>query len=98
MKVQGVTPEYIREIRALGLKPTADEVISMRVQGVTPEYIKTLQSAGFKFDVDELIGAKVQGITPEFIEKARKHGFQNLTLDKLIELKHAGVLESPAEI
>jgi beta-lactamase regulating signal transducer with metallopeptidase domain len=98
MKVQGVTPEYVREIRALGLKPDADGLISMRVQGVTPEYIKILQSAGFKFDVEELIEAKVQGITPEFIEKARKHGFQNLTLEKLIELKNMGVLEAPSEI
>jgi beta-lactamase regulating signal transducer with metallopeptidase domain len=98
MKVQGVTPDYVREIRALGLNPDADGLISMRVQGVTPEYIKTLQSAGFKFDVDELVGAKVQGITPEFIEKARKHGFQNLTLEKLIELKHTGVLDAPGQI
>jgi len=98
MKVQQVTPEYIRDVRALGLKPTADEVIGMKVQGVTPEYIKALQSAGFKFDVDELIGAKVQGITPEFIEKAKKHGFQNLTLDKLIQLKHLGVLDREGEI
>lgn len=98
MKVQGVTPDYIRDIRALGLKPTTDELVGMKVQGVTPEYIKALQSAGFKFDVDDLIGAKVQGVTPEFIEKARKHGFQNLDLDKLIQLKHLGVLDSGAEI
>jgi hypothetical protein len=54
--------------------------------------VKALQAAGFKdLDCDELIGAKVQGITPEFIENARKHGFQNLTLDKLIALKHADI-------
>jgi len=93
-----VTPDYVREIRALGFKPTADEIISMRVQGVTPEYIKALQSAGFKFDIEELVGAKVQGITPEFIEKAKKHGFQNLTLDKLIQLRHIGVLDKEGEI
>jgi hypothetical protein len=52
-----------------------------------------MQDAGFKnLDVDELIGAKVQGITPGFIDRARKHGFQDLTLDKLIALKQAGVL------
>jgi hypothetical protein len=51
-----------------------------------------LQAAGFKnLTVDDVIGAKVQGITPEFIEQTRKHGFQNLDLEKLIELKHAGV-------
>jgi beta-lactamase regulating signal transducer with metallopeptidase domain len=98
MRVQGVTPEYVREIRALGLKPTSDELIGMRVQGVTPQYIKALQAAGLKFDIDELIGAKVQGITPEFVEKARAHGFQNLDLEKLIQLKHMGVLDKEGEI
>jgi beta-lactamase regulating signal transducer with metallopeptidase domain len=98
MRIQGVTPEYVREIYSLGLKPTAGEFISMRVQNVTTEYIKALQAAGFKFDVDGIIAAKVQGITPEFIERAVKHGFQSLTLDKLIQLKHMGILESPAEI
>ena len=98
MKVQGVTPEYVRDIRALGLSPNADDIVGMKVQGVTPEYIKTLQAAGFKPSVDDVVGAKVQGITPEFIEMARKHGFQNLTIDKLIELKHLGILENKGDI
>jgi hypothetical protein len=33
------------------------------------------------------------GITPQFIELARSHGFKDLTLEKLIQLKHANVLE-----
>src|SRR2546429_26315 len=93
MKIQGVTPGYVKEIHEMGLQPTPDELVGMRVQGITPEYVKSMQAAGFKdLDCDELIGAKVQGITPEFIEKARKHGFQNLTLDKLMALKNADIL------
>jgi len=98
MRVQGVTPEYIREIRALGFNPSVDEIVGMKVQGVTADFVKALQSAGFKPDIEEVIGAKVQGITPEFIDMARKHGFQNLTLDKLIQLKHLGILDSKGEI
>ena len=93
MKVQDVTPEYVRQIRALGLNPSAEQIISMRVQDVTPEYVKALQSAGFKPDVNAIISARVQGLTPEFIENARKHGFQNLSLDKLLELNRLGVLD-----
>ena len=98
MRVQGVTPEYIREIRALGLNPDANEIVGMKVQGVTPEFIKALQAAGFKPNIDEVIGAKVQGVTIEFIDLARKHGFQRLTIEKLIELKRLGILESRAEL
>jgi len=93
MKVQGVTPEYVRELKALGFQIDAHDVIAMKVQGVTAEYIKGLQSAGLKLDARGVIGAKVQGITPEFIERARSHGFQNLSIDKLMALKHSGVLD-----
>jgi hypothetical protein len=93
MKVQGVTPEYVRELKAIGLQLEAGDVIAMKVQGVTPEYIKALQAAGLKLDAHGVIGAKVQGITPEFVERARSHGFQNLSLDKLMALKHSGVLD-----
>jgi len=40
----------------------------------------------------------VQGVTPEFIDEARKHGFKDLTIEKLIELKHLGILDSKGEI
>jgi beta-lactamase regulating signal transducer with metallopeptidase domain len=93
MKVQGVTPEYVRELKAIGFHLDAGDVIAMKVQGVTAEYVKGLQSAGLKLDAHGVIGAKVQGITPEFVERARSHGFQNLSIDKLMALKHSGVLD-----
>ena len=98
MKVQDVTPEYVRGIQALGFKPSASELIGMRVQDVTPEYIKALQSAGFKLDISDIIGAKVQDVTPEFIERAKAHGFKDLSLQKLIQLRQLGILDSKADL
>jgi beta-lactamase regulating signal transducer with metallopeptidase domain len=98
MRVQNVTPEYVRDIRALGLKPSVNEFISMRVQDVTPEYIKALQAAGYKFSVSDIISAKVQDVSPEFIERAQKHGFKDLTLQKLIQLRQLGILDSKADL
>ena len=93
MKVQGINADYIRGIRSTGLNPDKDDLIGMKVQGVTPEFIKSLQAAGFKPDVDDVISAKVMGVSPEFIQKAQSHGFKNLDLQKIIQLKQAGVLE-----
>jgi beta-lactamase regulating signal transducer with metallopeptidase domain len=98
MRIQGVTADYVRDIHACGLKPTIDEFVAMRIQGVTAEYIKSLQAAGLKFDVDDIVRAKIQGISKEFVEKAVKHGFQSLDLEKLIQLKEMGVLESGTDI
>jgi beta-lactamase regulating signal transducer with metallopeptidase domain len=93
MKVQGIDANYVRAIRATGLNPDKDEWVALKVQGVNEDFIKGLQAAGFKPDVDEVVAAKVMGITPQFIELARSHGFKNLDLNKLIQLKHANVLE-----
>jgi beta-lactamase regulating signal transducer with metallopeptidase domain len=98
MRVQDVSPEYVRDIRALGLNPSAMELIAMRVQDVTPEYVKALQAAGYKLSVNDIIGAKVQDLTPEFIERAQKHGFKDLTLQKLIQLRQLGILDSKSDI
>jgi beta-lactamase regulating signal transducer with metallopeptidase domain/uncharacterized protein YnzC (UPF0291/DUF896 family) len=98
MRVQDVTPEYVRAIRALGLNPSMSELIAMKVQDVTPEYIKALQTAGFKVSVNEIISAKVQDVTPEFIDRAVKHGFKDLTLQKLIQLRQLGILDSKADL
>ena len=93
LKIQGVTPEYVKSIRATGLNPDSEEWISLKVQGVTADYVKALQDAGFKPSVEEVVGAKVMGVTPKFIADAKSHGFKNLTLEKLIGLKNAGVLD-----
>lgn len=92
LKVQDVTPAYVRDIRSAGFNPDTDQIIAMKVHDVTPEYRRSLEAAGFKMDVDDLIHAKVMDITPEFIAKAQKLGFKDLSIDKLIQLKHADVL------
>jgi beta-lactamase regulating signal transducer with metallopeptidase domain/sporulation protein YlmC with PRC-barrel domain len=93
MKVQGIQADYIKSIRAAGLNPDQDEWIALKVQDVTADYVKGLQAAGFKPNVNDVISAKIMGITPQFIELARSHGFRDLDLGKLIQLKHANVLE-----
>ncbi len=90
MKIQGVTPGYVKEIRELGLQPTPDELVGMRVQGITPEYVREMRKFDSKLNIDELIGMKVQGVSPEYIR-----GFHDLALqpsaEELIGLKVQGV-------
>src|SRR6266404_133780 len=90
LKIQGVTPEYIHEIRAEGLKPDIDELVGMRVQGITPEYIHQVRAMNLKFDVDSLIAMKVQGITAAYADEMRKLGFQP-DGDQLIAMKVQGI-------
>ncbi len=92
MKVQGLTPDYVKDMKAIGVDASTNQLISMRVQDVTPEYVKSLQSVGLQnLSAEDYIRARINGVTPDFINKVRSHGFKDLTIDKLIDLKEAGV-------
>src|SRR5437660_1585152 len=90
MKIQGVTPGYVKEIHEMGLQPTPDELVGMRVQGITPEYIREMRKFDSNLNIDELMGMKVQGVTPEYIREFHELGLQP-SADDVIGLKVQGV-------
>jgi beta-lactamase regulating signal transducer with metallopeptidase domain len=90
MKIQGVTPGYVKEIRELGLQATPDELVGMRVQGITPEYVREMRKFDSSASIDELIGMKVQGVTPDYVREMRTF-YSNLNIDELIGMKVQGI-------
>ena len=92
MKIHGVTPDYIRELRAAGVEASAPDLVALKIHEVTPEYIRGLAAAGLaNLRVHDYLAAKIQGVTPEFIQGIRSHGFKDLTLHQLIALKMADI-------
>jgi len=90
LKVQGVTPDYIKGMHDIGLQPNAEELIGMKVQGITPEYFREARKTYGNLSIEELIGMKVQGITPEYLREFHDLGLQP-SADDLIGLKVQGV-------
>jgi beta-lactamase regulating signal transducer with metallopeptidase domain len=95
MKIQGVTPDYVRELHEQGLHPNADTLVALRVQGVTPAYIHELHELGFNPNSDEVIALKVQGVNAEYVRGLKDAGLQP-DLDQVIAFKVQGV--TPAYI
>jgi hypothetical protein len=56
MKIQGVTPEYVKALAAEGYKLNAEQVTSAKIMGITPEFIQKAKSHGFKdLSIEKLI-------------------------------------------
>ena len=86
LKVQGVTPEYVRELRAAGVELSPEQVIALKVQDVTPEYVREMKSLGQQTEANNLIAMKVQDITPQYVRAMQAAGL-NFDTGKLIGMK-----------
>jgi beta-lactamase regulating signal transducer with metallopeptidase domain len=95
MKIQGVTPEYVRELHDQGLHPDADTLVAFRVQNVTAAYIQELRGLGFNPGADEIIAFKVQNVNADYVRGLKEVGIQP-NPDEIIALKVQGV--TPAYI
>jgi beta-lactamase regulating signal transducer with metallopeptidase domain len=93
MKVQGITPDYAREMAKAGFgKPSADDLIAMKVQGVTPDYVAELHSAGIEpSSFGDLVAYRIFHVTPEFFAGMKAAGFDSVPPSKLIALRVHGV-------
>ena len=76
MKIQGVTPDYVRDWHGLNFMPTADQLVAMRIQGITPDYVRGLKDAGIQPTIDQLIAMKIQDVTPEYVRALHEQGLQ----------------------
>jgi hypothetical protein len=45
--VHGVNPDDVKQYRAMGYNPTADQLIQMRIFKVTPDFIHRMEARGF---------------------------------------------------
>jgi len=90
MKIQNVTPEYVRDLRELGLHPDSEKLVAMRVQDITPEYVSELKASGLNPDENHLISLKIQGADAEYYRGIKDAGIDP-DVDRLISLKIQGV-------
>jgi hypothetical protein len=89
----GVTSGYVRDINALGYKPsTLQGLIRMRDHGVTPQYVRALQASGLKdLPEEQVIRLRDHGVTPEYIQQLSQFGITDLPAESLIKLRDHGV-------
>lgn len=89
----GVTPEFAAGMKSAGFDVDSKQLVSLRVQGITPEYAQKIKKTFPNATVENLLQARIFRIDDAFIAQAKKHGFENLSFDKLVQLRISGLLD-----
>jgi beta-lactamase regulating signal transducer with metallopeptidase domain len=89
-----VTPEFVSSMKAAGFEGlTSKQLLSMRVQGITPEYARDIKRQFPGATAEDVLKTRIFNIDAAFIAAAQKHGFNNLSLEKLVQLRISGLLD-----
>ena len=86
LKIQGVSPEYVREIRAAGFNPDAQELVAMKIHDIDSAYVKEMRATGYSPDAHELVAMKIHDVTPAYVKGMRDAGF-NPDIQEIIGMK-----------
>ena len=62
-RIHGVTPDFVREVNALGYRDVAAaDLVAMRIHGVSPRWMRTqLAQGGARPGIDELVQRRIHG-------------------------------------
>jgi hypothetical protein len=87
-RIHGVTPDYIRQMRAAGWNLSLDELVASRIHGATPEFAAEMKKLGYG-DVshERLVEFRIHGVSPSFISELRDLGYDHIPADKLVEMR-----------
>lgn len=92
MKMSGVTPQLLLDLRAAGYGGASrSDVMEAAVHGVTGTYVRAMQAQGVKASLDQMTEMRVIGVTPTYVAELRRRGARWLTPDKLIEFRAVGL-------
>ncbi len=92
LRTHGVTPEFLREIAALGYKKeSVGDLVALRIHGVTPDYISRMTALVGRQSLDELVSLRIHGVTPEYVERFHAAGYPQISADNLLSLRIHGV-------
>jgi bla regulator protein blaR1 len=93
LRVQGITPEYIQQMRSTGFADLSlRDIITFRTHGVTPEYVQKMRSAGLgNLTPRDIASLRIQGVTPEYAAGIRSAGVPIKSARDLVSLKVQGV-------
>jgi hypothetical protein len=94
LSIFNVTPEYVREMRSLGIDGTNSVrgMVELRIHHISTAYVRELESIGYRdLTRRQLLDMGIHGVTVERVRELRALGYENLTARQLVDMRIHGV-------
>lgn len=90
LRIHGIAPEYISEVRSLGYDYSADDLIRLRIHGVQTPFLRDLKKAAYNLDSEEVVNLRIHGVDSDYIRGLSEARYQ-LSPEEIVKLKIHGV-------
>jgi len=89
----GVTPEYVKAIRALGYDDiSANDITSLYAVGVKPDYIKHIQALGYDdISANDITSLYAVGVKSDYVKQIKTLGFDDISIHDIVQFYATGV-------
>ncbi len=98
-KVHGVSPAYVRDLEASGLRGLSpDQLTTAAVHGVNARYVRSLAAVGYpNLSYKNVINMRIHDVTPEFVRSVQRRGAGNPSASQLIQMRIHGTTSRSAD-
>lgn len=90
LRIHGITPEYIADIRSAGYDYSADDLVRLKIHGVNTDFLRDLKRDSYNLNSDEVVKLRNHGVDSDYV-----HGLSaahsQLSPDEIVKLKNNGV-------
>ena len=91
-KIHGVTPAYVRELEAGGLRGLSpDQLTTAAIHGVNGSFLRSMAAVGYpRLTFRDAVNMRIHGVTPEFVRSIQRRGMRNLSATDVIRIRIVG--------
>ena len=91
-KVHGVSPAYVRDLEASGLRGLSpDQLTTAAVHGVDGRFVRSMAAVGYpNLSFKHVVDMRIHGVTPDFVRSIQRRGTGNPSASQLIQMRIHG--------
>jgi bla regulator protein blaR1 len=92
-KIHGVSPGYVRDLEASGLRGlSVDQLTTAAIHGVNGPFLRSMAAVGYpRLSYNEAVNMRIHGVTPEFVRALRHQGIRNSSAADVIRMRIVGI-------